>query len=312
MRILILGGGGFIGFNLLLNLSENANLKISVFTRHVPPHLSAFLKRNRSIKLIFGDFQKIEDLKRAVKNQDIVYHLISSSFPFTSWDAPQEEVFYNLMPSLGLIQSCAEAGVKKIAFSSSGGTVYGLQKGKLNESLPTHPFSPHGIVKVCIENFLEYASVRHNLNYDVYRMSNVYGPYQDTRKGLGVINTWLEKIINKEQITIYGSGENVRDYIYIKDVARLLTLSVSKDVSASDIYNVGTGIGYSLNDIISILKNDLKLEFSPEYIPQRESDNRSAILDNWKILGCFNDYKFQSLSEGIKITHNFIKDHYSE
>ena len=97
-----------------------------------------------------------------------------------------------------------------------------------------NPFSPYGIIKLAMEHFLNYYHSKYGLASDIYRVSNVYGDGQDTTKGLGIINTFIEKILSENRVTVFGKGESVRNYVYVKDVAEILSLSTSTDIKKSN------------------------------------------------------------------------------
>jgi len=301
LKVLILGANGFIGKHLVEELSVKENVEITVFGR------TAANDFNGKVRLIQGNFENAADLQKALPGQDVVYHLISQTLPSSSWDKTLFEIEKNLIPTLKLIDIAAACGVGKICFASSGGTVYGQQENIANEESPTAPFSPHGIIKRTIESFLQYALCNHQINYDIYRISNVYGEGQDTQKGLGFINTALENIIDNKPVVIFGDGKNLRDYIYVRDAARLLSLSVTKKLDDSDIYNVSSNRSISLNELVTLMKKVLEIDFEVEYVPDRVSDNHKVVLDNAKIINNFPNVSLVSLEEGIKNTYNFLK-----
>lgn len=303
LKVLILGANGFIGKHLVEELSVNGNVEITAFGQ------TAGKDFNGKVRVLEGNFEDAGDLQKALAGQDIVYHLISQTLPSSSWDKTLFEVEKNLIPTLKLIDIAAAGGVKKICFASSGGTVYGQppEENIANEESPTAPFSPHGIIKRTIESFLEYALRNHQINYDIYRISNVYGIGQDTRKGLGFINTALENIVRNKPVVIFGDGENLRDYIYVKDAARLLSLSVTKKLNDSGIYNVSSNRSISLNELVRLMKDVLRIDFEVEYVSDRASDNHKVVLDNAKIIGNFPDISLVALEDGIKSTFNYLK-----
>lgn len=302
LKVLVLGCSSFIGKHLVTTLTKQSDVELSVFAR------KPVFEFDQKINCIQGNFEDAATLKKALAGQDLVYHLVSQTIPSTTWNKPLLEIEKNLVPSLKFIELAAESSVKKICFASSGGTVYGLQQKILSEASRTEPFSPHGIIKRTIESFLEYARLKHQLNYDIYRISNVYGEGQNVGKGLGFINTALENIINQRPVEIYGDGENVRDYIYVQDVVKMLLLSRSKDLNNSDIYNVSSGDSISLNDLTALIREVTEADFEVKYVPSRLSDNSKVFLDNSKIMQFFNGTRLTSLQEGIKNTYRFLQE----
>ncbi len=300
LKILILGSNSFIGGHFVRGLLARKDVDLTLFGKRKEIEFS-FLKQ------IEGDFSNQEILKEAVTGQDIVYHFISQTIPSNSWNTPRFEIENNLLPFLNFIETASQSDVKKICFASSGGTIYGLQPEILNEDSKTDPFSPYGIIKRANESFLLYAKAKYQINYDIYRISNVYGERQNTNKGLGFVNTALENILENRPVIIYGDGEKIRDYIYAQDVSRLLTLSIEKNIKDSDIYNVSSGFSISLNSLIELMKKVLDHDFEVVYLPSRESDNDKVTLDNSKIMQYFNNFDFTTLEEGIKKNYRYLQ-----
>ncbi|MFV0389619.1 MAG: NAD-dependent epimerase/dehydratase family protein [Pyrinomonadaceae bacterium] len=300
-NILVIGSNSFIGKHFINYLSGMKEISLTVFGRSCPPEFS-------NLRFVQGDFINLNILNNALDGQDLVYHFISQTIPATSWEKPQIEIEKNLVPFLNFIDLVVKARAKKICFVSSGGTVYGLQQDILTEESLTEPFSPYGIIKRTSESFLQYAKQKHQLNYDIYRMSNVYGEGQDIGKGLGFINTALEKIAHHQPVIIYGDGENVRDYLYVRDAAKLLTLSLEKNIENSEIYNLSSNHPISLNELVKLMKNVLKVEVKVEYLSARASDNRKVVLDNTKLMKHFGQVSLTSLEDGIKQTYNYLKN----
>lgn len=302
INVLILGYTGFIGKHLLGFLTQKQNLKITVFSRKIDNSISA------EITQIIGDYAQKEDLKSALENQDIVYHLISATIPATSWEQPMNEIDQNLIPFLQFLQLSSESNVKKICFASSGGTVYGLQQNELSESDPTFPYAPYGIIKNAMEHFLYYYKQKSNLNFTIFRISNVYGEGQIVSKGLGFINTALQNIALEKPIIIFGDGENVRDYIYVKDLVELMYVGISDGLNHSDIYNLGSKQVYSLNELIILFKNLVKENIEVNYLPTRPSDIKNIVLDNSKIKNQQKtDFQFTPIETGILNAYKYIK-----
>jgi UDP-glucose 4-epimerase len=299
-RVLVSGSSGFIGRSLVDRLLAAGNVEVTGFGRRP-------LTDRPGIRFVSGCIEDLEAVKRSLKGQDLVFHLISQSIPSSSWTDPASDVELNLIPTIRLIEAAAEAGVKRIAFASSGGTVYGLQTGMLDEDKRTEPFSPYGIVKRSIESFLQYAKARHGIDHDIYRISNVYGEGLDIAKGLGFINTALELMVSGQTIKIFGDGETVRDYIHVEDVARFMATSVEREAGQSRIFNVSSNRPMSLNSILSIIRDVTGEECRTEYVTARASDNDKVLIDNSRILLETGLTRLMPLEEGIRRTYESLK-----
>lgn len=303
IKILILGHNGFIGKHLLNYFLQQSNLQITILSRTFNAQIP------KSVHQIQGDYCKKEDLTAALENQDVVYHLISATIPASSWLEPNDEVNQNLIPFIRFLQIASDLKVKKVCFASSGGTVYGLQQNILTEENANFPYSPYGIVKNAMEHFLYYFKKKSNLNYTIFRISNVYGEGQNVSKGLGFINTALQNIVLEKPIVIFGDGENIRDYIYVHDLVKLMYVGISDGLDQSEMYNLGSTQVYSLNEIIELFKSLLHSNIELSYQASRSSDIKKIVLDNSKIIGKMEaDFSFTPIETGILNTYNAIKN----
>ena len=301
LNVAIIGSNGFIGSHLTNLLLQNTTINLHLF--------------GRSEKSIFKNdvnYKQINLLNNQqncayFKNIDIVYYLASETIPANSWANPLVDIEKNLTPFLNFAECLAKLSIKKIVYLSSAGTVYGTTTKKVDENFNKNPFSPYGITKLAIENFLLYYKTKHNINYDIFRISNVYGNGQDTSKGLGMINTFLEKIICEQKIKIFGDGNNLRNYIYVKDVAELLSLSLTNNSNGSEIYNLSSDDSLTINQIVDLIKQCVTEKFEVHYENQRQSDNTAIDLDNTKLKNAIPHFNFTPIQKGIAETYNFIK-----
>ncbi len=300
-NIAIIGANGFIGKHLTEALIQNSELKLHLFGKNQ----NSVLKNN--VPYIKIDLRNCDEINQHFSKIDLVYYLASESIPASTWENPLSEIEKNLTPFVHFLECVAKHKVKKVVFISSAGTIYGPSNQKVTEDSYKNPFSPHGIIKLTMEYFLNYYELKYNLKFDIYRVSNVYGENQDTSKGLGVVNTFLEKIIAEKQIKIFGDGKNIRNYIYIKDAIQLLSLSVHTNTQRSNIYNLSSNDTLSINELVSIIKKIIPENFDVIYEDQRKSDNPQIYLDNSKILSDHPDFHFSSMEEAILKTYLFIK-----
>jgi UDP-glucose 4-epimerase len=301
MRILILGGNGFIGYNLSKFLLEK-NQSIRVLTRSLNNHRPEL----KGVEYIYGNFGDINILKKALKGVDIVYHLISTSVPSTSNKDPINDVNTNVINTINLLQICAEIGIKKIIFTSSGGTIYGVPNyTPIDEKHPTNPICSYGITKLTIEKYLHLFYHLKALDYTVLRIANAYGPGQDPEGKIGAITIFLNHIKKGLPIHIWGDGNIVRDYIYINDIIEALYLAQNMNLS-EQIFNIGDGKGTSLNDLISEIKKVIHVNIKVEYLPARNVDVLVNYLDITKAKNFLNWQPKVTLDEGIKSSWSYL------
>jgi UDP-glucose 4-epimerase len=257
---LILGGGGFVGRRVALQLARQGHNVVLAsrkpFVHSVP---SAFADNIRWQYLELGT----TDWDRLVAKIDVVHHYAWSSLPATANDDIRTDLQTNVGPTIQLLDALQRRGNGRVVFASSGGTVYGkLHQTPVAEDHPLSPINAYGIGKVAAELYLSLYRVMHGLDCRIARIANPYGAGQNLSSGQGAVTTFIRNALNGQPINIWGTGEVVRDYVYITDLAQfLVTLSVAPR-DEKFVFNVGSGVGISLNDIVTELETQLnrKLE----------------------------------------------------
>lgn len=303
---IIFGGGGFIGSHIAEDLLTNG-IRVTVFDK-----LNASKKNVAhildKIDFIEGDFNNEVDISKALKGKNYVVHLVSSTVPATSNQNTFYDVESNLISSLHLFEKCVEYNINRLVFISSGGTVYGNPvKLPINEKHPTEPTSSYGIIKLTIEKYLFLYNELKGLDYKILRFANPYGERQNPFLTQGLIAHLLYKIKKGETLEVWGDGKVIRDYFYIKDGARSIYRSL-KDKTSNRIYNISSGKGHSINQILERFRRVLKLDFDVKYLPGRKFDVKSNILDNRlaaRYLKWIPEYSF---NEGLKNTWRYFLD----
>jgi UDP-glucose 4-epimerase len=303
---IIYGGAGFIGSHIAEDLLQKG-LKVTVFDK-LNASKKNVLHIINEIDFVEGDFNNEIDINKSLKNKNYVVHLVSSTLPADSNLNPFYDVESNLISSLHLFEQCVKNKIKKVIFISSGGTVYGNPlKLPINETHPTNPVSSYGIIKLSIEKYLGLYKNLKGLNYKILRFSNPFGERQNPRLSQGLISNLLYKIKHKIPVEIWGTGKTVRDYFYIKDGAKAIYLAI-QDRSNNSIYNISSGRGLSINQILEKFRKVLKMKFKVKYLESRKFDVKANILDNrlaskhlhWKAETDFND--------ALKKTWRYILD----
>lgn len=248
MKILITGFNGFLGTPLTLSLLIEGHQIIGISTRHMDNFWNDYSNLT-SIQCNYTDFEEYQHL---LQDLDLLIHLAYSTVPENSTLFPDRDILTNVIPSLELIQSLAKVNFKKIIFISSGGVIYGnpnIFPTPENENL--NPISSYGISKMIIERNIELLSAQRGFDFCILRMSNIYGAGHSDKRNQGVINIWMEKIRKEMPIEIFGTNDIVRDYIHLDDVVNALLLVIARNTSG--VYNIGTAIGTSLEELLTIL-----------------------------------------------------------
>lgn len=277
-KCLILGGGGFIGAAVTERLiAEGVSLR--VFDKNgVKPYRTFHDSEN--VEWVTGNFQDKVDLVSNLRDVDIVIHLISSTLPKSSNDAPIDDVEMNVIGTLRLLDAMREAGVKRIIYASSGGTVYGLPIAiPIKEDHPTQPEVSYGITKLMVEKYLFLYNHLHEIEHLILRIANPYGVGQRIETAQGAVAAFLHKAINKTPIEIWGDGSVVRDYLHVADVADAFAKAL---IYRGDerIFNIGTGVGTSLNELVSSIEEAVGYSVERRHLASRKFDVPVNILDN--------------------------------
>jgi len=294
MKVLVLGGNGFIGSHIVDKLLA-ANYEVRVFDRSEEIYRSPL----PGVDYRYGNFNDSFAIAEALHDIEIVIHLICSSVPATSNLDPEEDIKSNLLSTVSLLENMRKKNIHRMVYLSSGGTVYGnVDENIVCEDHPLNPICSYGIVKLTVEKYLFMYQQLYGFVPTIIRPSNPYGPRQG-RTGLqGLIGTFLNKIIAGNPIEIWGNGEIVRDHFFITDLAQAVLMAIEK--GAMGIFNVGSGQGYSINQILLTLKEIQPFKFDVKYQERREFDVQRVVLDISKAQRTLAWQPKISLKDGIK------------
>lgn len=306
MNILILGAAGFIGTNLTIKLAEKQENKITLVDKK-KSYFTAIDKLNLPNIVELESSLNVETDFSILCGQDVVYHLVSTNVPANSNQHISQDIEANVLFSSKLFDACVNNNVKKVVFVSSGGTVYGKEsKCPLNENTPTNPISSYGLQKVTIEKLLYLYNYIYGLDYRIIRLTNPYGPYQRPNGILGVVTTFVYKALKGDEITVYGDGTVVRDFIYIDDAIRAI-LNIVYSKNKHHIFNLGCGYGTSVRELLETIHKALGLELNIVYKKARAVDVPVNYVDISRYEKNFRKLNPICLEEGIKKTAEFIK-----
>ena len=305
MRVLVLGGGGFIGINLTKALLAN-RFDIRIFER---PNRKAqsFINSEENLEWYEGDFSNQIEVEEAMQGCDAIYHLVSTTLPQNSNDNPAYDVESNVIASIKMMEAARNYGVKKIIFASSGGTVYGIpEQTPILETHPTNPICSYGISKLTIEKYLALFHANGGPNYTILRLANPYGYYQSPDSSQGVIAVFIKKALVGEQIEIWGDGTVIRDYVFIDDVVRAMVACLISSICYG-VFNVGSGDGYSVNQILERIEYHTERKTNKIYLSSRKIDVPKNVLDISKMKATIGWQPIVTIDNGIKKTIEFIQ-----
>ena len=273
-RSVVLGANGFIGSALTHALLEAGH---DVLACDLTRDFYA-LKGMAGVRCQTLDFLDEAAVRSAVEGATYVFHLVSTTKPAASNVNMAYDVQSNVVASIHLFEACVAAGVQKVVFASSGGTVYGVPSYlPIDEQHPTCPIVSYGVTKLTIEHYARIFRQQHGLSVVSLRIGNPYGPrHYDMQQG--VIPVFMRKVLNGEPLEIWGDGKVVRDYIYVDDVARAFLAAAEYDGPLGE-FNIAAGEGISLLDIIARLEELHGSSIPVEFRPARNFDLPEVVLD---------------------------------
>lgn len=307
MNIILLGAAGFIGTNLALKLAENKKNNITLVDTNINYFSHLYAMNLPNVKYRECEFNLEADYEELLKNNDVVYHLVSTTAPTTSNQHISEELTANIVVTSRILDACVKCNIQKIVFFSSGGTVYG-NNGicPLVEDALTNPISSYGVQKLTIEKLLYLYNYLYGLDYRIIRLANPYGPYQRPNGVLGVVSTFTYKALKREKITVYGDGNVVRDFIYIEDAIKAI-LNIANSNCQYKLFNIGCGYGTSIKELLEIIQKTLSVDIDVEFTENRKADVSINYLDISRYESIFGKLNPISLSEGVLRTADFMR-----
>jgi UDP-glucose 4-epimerase len=302
MRVLVLGGSGFLGSHIVDRFLREKH-DVTVYDLYP----ERFRRSPKGIKFVTGDFGNVGALGELISGGfDAVIHCVSTTTPKSSNESPEFDIQSNVIGTLNLLDICAQHKPGKLVFLSSGGTVYG-DIGDLHLVDETHavrPMCSYGVSKLAIEHYLEVYKHLRGLNYVALRLSNPYGERQSPLRALGALTVFLHRTLKRQSVEVWGDGSVTRDFIYVGDVAQAVYLATVNPISGT--YNVGTGVGLSLLDILTYISQVVGIEPSVTWLAPRSFDVPRIVLDATKLRKATDWSSVTSLEDGIAITAKWL------
>lgn len=296
-KILIIGGNGFIGKNLLKRLVCRDDFEVSSFDLAIPN------EKVEGVNYLAGDFFDDHVLKEAIAGMDLIIHSLSTVNPGNSNAKYMQGYGRDFLQTVKLCGMLIEQKSSMI-FLSSGGTVYGIQDDQpIKENALPIPINHYGSVKLCIESVIRTFNTQLHSKMRIARISNPFGPGQDYHKGVGFVDAAVKKLISNETLEIWGDGENIRDYIYIDDVCGMLEALIDYD-GDEEVFNLSSNEGISQNVIVDILKA-ISPQMKIVYKDKRSVDVRKIVLDNTKIKQIYHN-DILSFEEGLRQYYDYL------
>jgi UDP-glucose 4-epimerase len=277
VRIIVTGGAGFIGSHIADTYIENGHDVLVVDSlwehgggrRNNVPARAGFMHidiRDENLTRVFQEF----------KPEVVSHHAAQASVAIGARD-PQLDAQVNIVGLLNVLDNAVKVGARKVIYASSGAIFGSPDRLPMNEETPQRPVSPYGISKMVGEHYLRFYKSEHGLDFTALRYGNVYGPRQDPNGEAGVISIFIGRFLQQQGIRIDWDGEQTKDYVFVKDVARLNLAALEKGGGTSFV--IGTGKRTSVNEIYRALCTVTGFEAPITKAPKRPGDIRDAEFD---------------------------------
>lgn len=297
--ITVLGGLGFIGSHVCRALVKEGH-SVRAFSRE---NSSTELVGDIQEKLVIvkGDVTCPQDVLKAIDGSDVVIHLIHTTVPGSSMVSPTFDISSNVAATAEWASRLDKANIRRIIYVSSGGTIYGLpQTGKITETHPVNPISSYGITKLANEKYISMYASMFGIESFILRPSNVYGDGQRLGKGQGVVGVLTSRALNGEPLEVWGSGQSLRDYLYIDDLVSAILKMITYN-GTHKLLNVSSGKGHSVLDIIALLQEILGTVPEVRHISARGFDVPVNVLDATLLETETGWHARTSLAEGLRL-----------
>lgn len=293
---LVLGGHGFLGYYVTKELLNSHK------------HIRCIVRRNISneerlpdVEYVVGDAFNTDTLKACLNGIDSVYSFVSTSLPNNGEKDLENEIRLTLNSLDIILKTMVEMNVKNFVFPSSGGAIYGdRNREAVSEETKLEPKTAYGVGKQLCEDIIGFYCRKHGMNATVCRIGNVYGSERMRDKPQGVIDVFVQAALNNEPLKIWGdAGKSVRDYIHLEDAAKAIVSATAMKPKGMNVFNVGTGVGTSLEEIIIAIEETMGMQLKIERIPQKTSGVSQIVLDCSR-LKQFSGWEYSiSIKDGI-------------
>jgi len=303
MRVLVTGGGGFIGSTLVDQLIAHGH-EVHAVDDLSTGSLGNLDEARREASVHFHRFdvasEGFGDLVPRVKPEVVLHLAAQASVPRSVAD-PLLDAQTNVMGLLRVLDACVASEVRKIVFASSGGTIYGTQrKLPIPETAVGRPISPYGITKKVGEDYLRFYQAEYDLDFTSLALANIYGPRQDPRGEGAVVSVFAQRLLAGQPPRIDGTGEQTRDFVFVDDVANAFVRAM--DAGSGETINIATGVETSIGELFRVMAKVVGFTGDPEYGPARPGDVLRSCLDPTKAAEKLDWRPWTSLDEGVSRT----------
>lgn len=295
-KVLVTGGAGFIGSNLVNELLRTNN-EVAVLDDFSSGYITN-LNTNSALTIIEGDVRNKSIVEKAMQGVDVVFHLAASVGNKRSIDFPISDAEINVIGTINVLETARKFGVRKIVASSSAGIFGELKTIPIKEDHPIEPDTPYGCTKLCEEKLCLSYSKLYDIEAVCLRYFNVYGPNQRFDSYGNVIPIFVFQMLRNEQLTIFGDGEQTRDFVHVYDVVQA-NIKAAESVGVSGAFNIASGKSITINNLIKLISINNK-SIKVENGPVRPGDVRDSLADISKAIRELNYNPTIDIEKGIE------------
>lgn len=305
MKVLVTGGAGFIGSHIVDQLIASGH-QVVVIDNLSSGHRQQVNKRASFYEIDLTDEQVMPVI--AQEQPQVIVHQAAQTRVDVSIDQPAHDAKTNILGTIHLLEGARQAGTKKIVFASTA-AVYGNPSYlPIDEQHPVQPLSGYGAAKAAAEHYIQIYHYLYGIEYTILRYANVYGLRQDPRGEGGVVSIFIDKILHNQHVTVFGDGEQTRDYVYVEDIARANVLAIEQ--ANGEVINVGTGVQTNIKQLVALFEKIAQRPIRKEYGPERSGDIQHSYFAYQKAKESLAWEPQISLEEGLRRTFLYYRDLY--
>jgi UDP-glucose 4-epimerase len=295
-RVLVTGGAGFVGTNLVRRLARREGLEIIALDDLSAGHAAAALPPGVAFR--HGDYTDPATLDACLAGVDIVVHLAALSGVIDSIADPRRSFEINVAGSFRLLEAAHRAAVRQVIVASTGGALLGEATPPISESMAPSPLSPYGASKLAVEGYCAAFAGSYGLPCAALRFSNLYGPFSAHKKS--VVAAFIKKALRGEPLVVNGDGTQRRDYLYVDDLVCGIEAAIEQGVTGT--YQLGSGRPTALTELIAVLEAACGRRLAVEYRPAQRGEVHSTWCDIAKASRAFGFTAPTPLAEGVRAT----------
>jgi len=306
--VLVTGGAGFIGSHLV-DLFLARGYRVRVLDNLSTGKLTNLPAVHPHLSFVEGDIRDAETVDKIVAGVTAIVHLAAVASVQASVDDPVGTHQVNLVGTLNLLEAARAHGIRRFVFASSAAVYGNVQALPVTEHMPLLPLTPYAADKLASEYYIDFYRRQHGLDPVIFRFFNIFGPRQDPSSPYsGVISIFMERAIAGRPITVFGDGEQSRDFVYVADLVTLLLAAVEHDRSLTGPLNVGNGQATNLNQLLRMIENFSGAKSEVTYVDTRPGDICHSLSDNSRIIQDLNYVCRHPVAEGLKQTFAWYAD----